>query len=338
MDFKKLLESKEYDFLRTNEHLGDNICMLAIGGSYAYGMNVETSDVDIRGCALNKKEEILTNMNFEQYTDSNTDTTIYSFNKLLKLLSNCNPNVIEMLGLKPEHYLYLGEAGKELIENRHMFLSKKAYFSFGGYAYSQLRRLDNKAARKLSQTEQEKHILHSIENGRVSFSEHYQECSEDDIVLYLDKSKRDDIDSEIFMDVTLKHYPLRDYIGMWNDMNNILKGYDKLGHRNENAIKRGKLAKHMAHLIRLYMMCHDILIEEEIITYREKEHDLLMDIRNGKYLTDEDQPTKEFSEMVDYYQNLIEEDKVKSQLPERVDIKKINKFMAKINEGVVKGS
>lgn len=337
MNFKKIIESKEYEFLRTNKHLGDNLCMLALGGSHAYGLNVETSDIDLRGCALNSKEEILTNLNFEQYTDDNTDSTIYSFNKLLKLLSNCNPNVIEILGLKPEHYLLLTDVGKELVDNRHMFLSKKAFYTFGGYAYSQLRRLDNKAARKLSQTEQERHILHSIENGKVNFSEHYQECKDDSIILYLDKALKDDLDSEIFMDVNLKHYPLRDYVGMWADMNNILKSYNNLGHRNENAIKRGKLAKHMAHLIRLYMMCHDILIEEEIITYREKEHDLLMDIRNGKYLTDEDQPTEEFSEMVEYYQNQIEKDKIKSQLPEKVDLNKINKFMAKVNEAVVRG-
>jgi hypothetical protein len=84
------------------------------------------------------------------------------------------------------------------------------------------------------------------------------------------------------------------------------------------------------------MMCHDILINEEIVTYREKEHDLLMDIRNGKYLTDNDQPTREFMEMVDYYQNLIEEDFKKTELPNRVDMNKINKFMMEINESVVK--
>ena len=32
------------------------------------------------------------------------------------------------------------------------------------------------------------------------------------------------------------------------------------------------------------MMCIDILEQEKIVTYREKEHDLLMDIRNNKPL------------------------------------------------------
>ncbi|KEJ02512.1 hypothetical protein N496_11260 [Clostridium botulinum A2B3 87] len=50
-DIKQKLNSKEYDFLRNNEHLGDNIILLTAGGSYAYGTNVESSDLDIRGIA-----------------------------------------------------------------------------------------------------------------------------------------------------------------------------------------------------------------------------------------------------------------------------------------------
>ncbi len=80
-----------------------------------------------------------------------------------------------------------------------------------------------------------------------------------------------------------KHYPLRDYAGMWNEMNNIVKAYSKFGKRNKNAIKRDKLSKHMMHLVRLYLMCFDILENGEINTYRYKEHDFLMDIRNGAY-------------------------------------------------------
>ena len=38
-EIEKLLQSKEYDFLRTNIHLGDNICLLTLGGSRAYGTN-----------------------------------------------------------------------------------------------------------------------------------------------------------------------------------------------------------------------------------------------------------------------------------------------------------
>ena len=43
---KERVASSEYDFLRTNEHLGSNIILITLGGSYAYGMDNETSDLD----------------------------------------------------------------------------------------------------------------------------------------------------------------------------------------------------------------------------------------------------------------------------------------------------
>lgn len=112
---KDKLKSKEYDFLRTDKNLGNNIIILTLGGSHAYGTNNEGSDLDIRGCALNSKMQILTNENFEQFVNNETDTTIYAFNKLVALLSNTNPNTIEMLGNKPEHYFYVSPIGQELV-------------------------------------------------------------------------------------------------------------------------------------------------------------------------------------------------------------------------------
>lgn len=338
MDFKKLMASKQYDFLRTNEHLGDKIILLGLGGSWAYGTNVENSDLDIRGCALNSKEELLTNKNFDQFVNEETDTTIYGFNKLITLLSNCNPNTIEILGLKPEHYIYLTDIGQELIDNSNMFLSKKAVNAFGGYANSQLRRLDNKAVRLVNQEQRENHILNSIKNAKYTFPEKYFYYPDDAINLYVDKSSQEDYDSEIFMDINLRHYPLRDYKSMWSEMNNIVKDYSKIGKRNSHAIEHNKLGKHMMHLVRLFYMCFDILENRQIITYREKEHDLLMDIRNGKYLDGNKQPIPEFFEMVDELEKRLEYDKENTDLPDNPNYKRINEFVMDVNERVVVGN
>ena len=336
-EIKTLIQTPAYDFLKTNEHLGPNIILLTLGGSHAYGTNIEGSDVDIRGCALNAKDEILTNKNFDQFVNENTDTTIYSFNKLISLLSNVNPNTIEMLGCKPEHYIYLSPIGKELLDHRHLFLSKKCIHSFGGYANAQLRRLDNKAARLVSQSEQESHILKSIENASYSFKEQYFAYDNDAIRLYIDKSEQEEYDTEIFMDISLKHYPLRDYKGMWSVMNNIVKEYSKIGHRNANAIEHGKLSKHMMHLVRLYLMCLDILNDGEIATYREKDHDFLMDIRSGKYLDENRQPIPEFFDIVNDLESKLDKAKQTTNLPDNPDYININKFVASVNERIVRG-
>ena len=334
---KEKLKTEEYDFLRKDKNLCNNIILLTLGGSHAYGTNNENSDLDIRGCALNSKMQILTNEKFDQFVNEATDTTIYSFNKLISLLSNVNPNTIEMLGNKPEHYFYLSPIGKELIDNAHLFLSKKAIYSFGGYANQQLRRLENKSNRLVGQAQNEEHIYKTIEHASYDFKNRYFNMPDDAIRLYIDKAVQEGYDTEIFMDVNLNHYPLRDYKGMWSEMQSIVKAYGKIGKRNERAIEHDKLGKHMMHLIRLYMMCLDILEKEQIITYREKEHDFLMDIRNGKYLDENRQPIAEFYEIVDDYEKKLEYAKQHTNLPDNPNYNEINDFVASVNERVVKG-
>ena len=97
MDYQRVLESSDYDFLRNDSLLKDNILFLTVAGSHAYGTNVETSDLDIRGVVLERETDTLGLTDFEQYVDAKTDTVIYTLKKFLKLVKECNPNIIEML-------------------------------------------------------------------------------------------------------------------------------------------------------------------------------------------------------------------------------------------------
>lgn len=332
---KTKLKSDEYGFLRTDKNLGKNVIIITLGGSHAYGTDNENSDLDIRGCALNSKMQILTNDNFEQFVNEETDTTIYAFNKLVSLLSSVNPNTIEMLGNKPEHYFYVHPIGQELIDNAHLFLSKRASYSFGGYATAQLRRLENKSNRLVGQEQLENYIYNTLQHVSENFEEKYG-IPAGQISLYIDKAVNPDMVTEIFMDANLQHYPVRDYTEMWAELKNVIKSYKNIGARNNKAIEHNKLGKHMMHLIRLYMMCLDILEKEIIVTYREAEHDLLMDIRNGKFLDDDKQPIPEFYEMVNDYEKRLEYAKNNTSLPDKPDYKRINEFVANVNERVVK--
>lgn len=333
---EQIKESEEYAFLRS-EPLASQLILLGLGGSYAYGTNVEGSDVDIRGIATHSARDILTGKGFEQITDERTDTVIYSLRKIVNLLENCNPNTIEMLGLEPWQYLKVTAAGKKLIENAHLFLSKRAVRSFGGYANAQLWRLKQKAIRGADQRDQEEHILNSIQSARYSFPEKYFDTPEDSIRLYTDKAVNEELETEIFMDLHLKHYPLRDYVSMWEEMKNIAKSYNRIGARNSKAIEHGRLTKHMMHLVRLYLMAFDILEEGKIVTYRRKEHDFLMDIRNGKFLKDE-QPTEEFYDIVRGYEERLKTASEKSPLPANPDHEKIDRMVEEINLEVIEKS
>ena len=85
------------------------------------------------------------------------------------------------------------------------------------------------------------------------------------------------------------------------------------------------------HLIRLYMMGEDILSSGEIITYREKEHDLLMSIRNGDYLeSDGVTPTVEFEKLLDEHKNRFDKAAETTLLPDFPDYDGINELQKNI--------
>ena len=335
-DYRAILNKPEYDFINKNEHLGKHVILLGLAGSYAYGTNIESSDIDIRGITLNQKSDLIGLTQFEQYVDDNTDTVIYAFNKMVNLLLSCNPNTIELLGLAPDNYLYLNDIGKMLLDHKRLFLSKRAIQSFGGYADAQLRRLQNALARDtFPQSEKEQHIFNSVKNAMYSFNSSYKNFENGSLEIFIDKAVNPELETEIFVNAKLSHYPLRDYVSMWNTMSNVVKDYDKIGKRNKKKDDL-HLNKHAMHLMRLFMMAIDILEKGEINTYREKEHDLLMDIRFGKYQTYEGTFSDSFYDMMREYERRLHYAAEHTDLPAKPDFKRVQELVMTINERVIR--
>ena len=326
----EVLQTPEYEFLLTHPQLKGRLLFVTFGGSHAYGTNIPGSDVDMRGCALNSPSDLLGLTNFEAVLDDHTDTTIYSFNKLISLLLNVNPNTIEMLGCRPEHYAMVHPLGQRLIDARRMFLSKRAVKSFGGYASQQLRRLQNALARdSYPQPEKEAHILQSCEAAAFTFPHRYASFSEEQLRLHLAPSDSEDRELEIVADVQMKAVPLRQFVSISNELTNVLKDYDQLNTRNRKK-DDAHLCKHMMHLIRLHLMCLDILEKEEIITFREADRPLLISIRRGDYLRD-GRITPEFTELLHSLEQRLNYAKEQTSLPEDPDFDQINDFVVEIN-------
>lgn len=144
-NIKKILESEKYDFLRTNKNLGDNIILLVISGSHAYGLDTPESDLDIRGIAVETEDVLFGLGHFEQYEDKETDTVIYSLRKFIQLTIKGSPNMLELLFIRPEDVLYSSEEGKFLLENRDLFLSKKIYHTIRGFTKNSIHRMEKYA-------------------------------------------------------------------------------------------------------------------------------------------------------------------------------------------------
>lgn len=337
MDWSALLRTAEYDFVRENERLGERIMLLGVGGSYAYGTNNKDSDIDLRGVTLQLPSDLIGLTEFEQYEDGKTDTVIYGFNKMIKLLLECNPNTCEMLGLDEGQYLIKSTLGQELIDNSWMFLSKRAVKSFGGYAGAQLRRLQNAIARNtLPQGDKEKHILKSVRRVLDDFNRSYSGKGAGNVRLYIDKATSPERDTEIFVDVDDRHRPLREYANLWGTMRAAVRDYDKIGKFSKKK-DDNHLNKHAMHLIRLFIMGIDILEKREIITHRVEELPLLLSIRRGDYMLPDGTFSSEFYKMLAEYERRFDEAAARTALPDNPDMRAVEAFVERINRYVVTG-
>lgn len=337
MDFKSLLNTTQYSFIRTNPRLGSRIMLLGVSGSYGYGTNREGSDIDFRGVTLNLPSDLIGLTTFDQYEDRETDTVIFAFNKLISLLLNCNPNTIEILGLDEDQYVIKTVVGQELLDHRQLFLSRRAAASFGHYADAQLRRLQNAIARDtLPQPSREEHILKSVQHSMDDFNRRQAEIYKTDAKLYIDKAETEGLETEIFLDADFYHYPLRRYTDMMNTLHTVVRDYDKIGRRNHKK-DDNHLNKHAMHLVRLFMMGIDILERGEIRTHRpESDLQLLLSIRNGDYMR-ENILIPAFYEIVADYEKRFQEAEKNSILPDHPDMEEVGAFVESINRRVVTG-
>ena len=337
MDFIQLMNSPQYDFLRTHERLGNRIILLGLGGSHAYGTSNPNSDIDFRGITLHMPSDLLGLTSFEQYEDANTDTVIYGFNKMIKLLLECNPNTCEILGLDEEQYLIKTPLGQELIDNKDLFLSKRAIKSFGGYASAQLRRLQNAIARdSMPQPEREQHILKSVLNALDDFNRRYHDFDNGSVKLYIDQAVTPELETEIFVDANYTHYPLREYEKLFSTLNMVIREYDKIGKRNKKK-DDNHLNKHAMHLIRLFMMAIDILDHGIIKTHRKDDLDLLLKIRNCAFQKEDHTYTQKFYDILAYYESELERASRTTYLPDNPDMKKVEKFVEYVNRRTISG-
>jgi len=141
--------------------LADNVFYLTRMGSHAYGCHDENSDIDIYGYAIPPKNiTFRTNEipdfdrqveRFEQFQAGHLDVegvehdiTVYSIAKYFRLVTDNNPNMLDSLFTPRTCVIHSTNISERIREKRKIFLSKKCYHTFKGYAYSQLHKMTTK--------------------------------------------------------------------------------------------------------------------------------------------------------------------------------------------------
>lgn len=141
-----------------------NIHYEVVVGSMAYGVSSDTSDMDVVGFCIPRKEDIFPHLRGEipgfgrnkQRFDvwqqhhiktpdgKEYDLAIYSIIKIFQLCMENNPNCLDVL-YAPQHcVLHATQIAQTIREKRDIFLHKGCWHKFKGYAYSQLHKIQTK--------------------------------------------------------------------------------------------------------------------------------------------------------------------------------------------------
>lgn len=111
----------------------------AIVGSQAQGTSTPESDIDIKGIYMQDIDDLIS-FGYEEFVQVSKDESYYELKRFLELLCTGNPNAIEILFSPEDCILQTSPQFKILYENRYLFLTKKCYSTFAGYANTQIKK------------------------------------------------------------------------------------------------------------------------------------------------------------------------------------------------------
>ena len=293
-----------------------------LGGSHAYGTNTVGSDIDYRGVCIPKDPAYYVGSKvFEQKDNEwpeDEDKVIFDFRKAVKLMADGNPNMVDLLFTDERHWLMCEDSWRKVVEKRDLFLSKKMRFTYGGYAYQQLKRIErhrgyliNPPSHKPTRKEfdlPEKKLVSKEQMGEFQWL--LAKVLQDGIELMkVSPETRQELyginyigavqagipeeaaqvvkkltgASDSFIEVIFKEKRYDNAMKGWNAYQNWKKKRNPKRQVLES--KYGYDTKHAMHLVRLMRMGVEILGEGKVLVSRPDAKELLA-IRNGAWTYD----------------------------------------------------
>lgn len=258
----------------------DGSILTAYRGSIAHNMYVPKNDpnhiddIDIMGVVVGVPE---TYFGLDEWGSRGTkeawqghyDCVWYEIRKMFSMLLQGNPNVMSLLWLRPQDYLYLNEVGDRIVANRRLFVGKHVYESFAGYASAQLLKMESRDPASVREYlgvtfELKVRGIHPTDQNYVK----PEEC-------VADMTDCKDWSSEKLLQ-RLKHFQKKgENLGYLGDK------------RKKLVLQHGYDAKNAAHCIRLLRMAKEFLATGEMQVYRTSDAAELLDIKAGRWTIDQ---------------------------------------------------
>jgi len=352
--------------------LQDRTLFVTLAGSHAYGTNHPESDEDFRGLVVPPKEYLLGFVErFEQSVFSEgIDCVIYGLHKFFKLAADCNPSIIEVLWADESLRVFSNKKYKKqielLMENKDLFISKKAKHTFSGYAMSQLKRIklhrkwflnppDKLTRQDFGLQDRPVVPMDFIKSALAAIQKRIDEWEFRELELLDPATRQVVMDAmaatlaEIEVGKDEKFMAAGRVLGMndnWLDIldkerryknaKNERKQYENW-RKNRNPAraemerKYGLDLKHAVHLVRLLRMCEEILTTGQVFVKRPDAEELKA-IMQGSMSYEE---ILEWAEAQDKKMNELY--KI-SKLPNKPNFKRLDEICQEITESVLKGN
>jgi uncharacterized protein len=329
----------------------------AIAGSNLYGTNTSESDIDERGVFIPDEKFFYGFLNrTEQYEDKNNDITYFEIRKFMQLAMDNNPNIIELLFIPKDKWISNSVDWLEIYKNRDLFVSKKAKFTFSGYAHSQFNRIKlhrnwllnppkHKPTREEFGLSSYRSDLTKDQIGALNvlvamklenikefhpLKEQLEQMQETytfkDLCKQFTQVDKDAVQtivpiSDQFIDILQRENAYAQAERHYNQYENWKKNRNPTRAKLEE--KFGIDTKHTSHLVRLITECEELLLTGNI-TFPRPDAKFLLEIKNGLYTYEE------LSKYLESYDDKFNELYEKSTLPHSPDKPKIDDLCRKI--------
>jgi hypothetical protein len=334
----------------------DLIIYECISGSKAYGLDLPTSDTDIKGVFVLPQDTLYGLRYTPQVSDENNDMVYYELGRFIELLMKNNPNLLELLAT-PEDKILIRHPIMDRVQPS-LFLSKKCKDTFGGFAFTQIRKAMGLNKKIVNPVDKEKktilefcHVMHrqgSLPLQKWLEKNYYkqEQCglvniphAKDVYGIYYDPDEKLGYKGVIrkpnATSVLLSSIPKEaeivgylyfnsdGYISYCKDYREYWDWVDKRNDaRYQNNVAHGKNydSKNMMHTFRLLDMAVEILSDHKILVKRPNREELLA-IRRGEWEYDQ------LIEMAESKMEAVDYAYRQSTLPEAPDEDQINALL-----------
>ncbi len=337
----------------------DLILLECISGSKAYNLDVPSSDTDIKGVFYLPKEHFYGFHYLPQISNDSHDVVFYEIGRFIELLTKNNPNILELLSTPSDKVIFKHAIMGKIKTND--FLSRKCKDTFGGYAFTQVRKARGLNKKIVNPMPKEKKIVTDFcyvlsWQGSIPLKQWLKEGNrqqtnvglvniphfQDTYGVYYDEENRHGYKGIIKKKsattvllssipkserpITYLHFNQDGYMKYCKDYRDYWDWVDKRNEsRFENNLRHGKNydSKNMMHTFRLLDMAIEILEEGKVQVERPNRAELLK-IRNGEWEYDE------LIEMANQKMKIVEMAYETSKLPDEPDHDYIEKVLIAI--------